>query len=250
MPSDDPLERGARQPRPASFRITSISPSDPDLRATLRGWDWVARSLLVRGPSAATRPRLLDSRRIVGELLRVLAGEEEGEGTAPDRLVRAAVQRGRIQAVMSVFLCRRAAFVELLATAPWNLLSTDDPPDARAVRGAGRALILDASRLARAAGARGRVALQAENPRALEVYRRLGFVRMRPSDAPLALVPRGGKGWSAPVLRLARGEAGRDQDGSPWMVLDPDRVAAGAAVHVLRPRGAGSVPPAGAEVPA
>ncbi len=125
-----------------------------------------------------------------------------------------------------------------------------DRPVLALVRGAGRALILDASRLARAGGARGRVALQAENPRALAVYQRLGFVRMRPSDAPLALVPRGGKGWSAPVLRLARGEAGRDQDGSPWMVLDPDRVAAGAAVHVLRRRGAASVPPAGAGVSA
>jgi hypothetical protein len=235
MPADDPFERSARQPRPASFKITSISPADPDLRAVLRGWDWVARSLLSRGVSAGTRPRLLDSRRIVEELLGVLDGHEEGEGPPPDRLIRAAVHRGRIQGLASVFLCPRAAFIELLASAPWNLLAPEDPPDARSVRGAGRALVLHAGTLSRESGAGGRVTLQAENPRSLAVYERMGFTRIRPSDAPLALVPRGGKGWSAPVLRLARGEAGPEERSSPWMILDPDRLAAGAKVRVLHP---------------
>ncbi len=235
MPSDEPFERSARQPRPASFKVIPLSPWDPDLRAELRGWDWVARSLLSRGVSSATRPRLQDSRRIVAELLGVLEGQEEGEGTPPDRLLRAAVHRGQIQAVTSVFLCPRAAFIELLASAPWNLLAPEDPPDARSVRGAGRALVMHASVLARAAGAGGRVTLQAENPRSLAVYERMGFTRMLPSDAPLALVPKGGKGWSAPVLRLAQGKPGPEERSSPWMILDPDRLAAGAKIRVLRP---------------
>lgn len=242
MPPDDPFERSARQPRPASFKITSLSSRDPDLRALLRGWDWVARSLLSRGVCAATRARLLDSRRIVGELLGVLDGEEEGEGTAPDRLIRVAIQRGQIQGVASVFLCPRAAFIELLATAPWNLLAPEDPQDARSVRGAGRALVLHASALSRASGAGGRVTLQAENPRSLQAYERMGFARIRPSDAPLALVPRNKKGWSAPVLRLARGEAGPEERSSPWMILDPDRLAAGAKVRVLHARAQSSPP--------
>jgi hypothetical protein len=70
LPShDDPDERRARLPGRASFRIAALTPDDPDLLATLREWDWVARSLLTRGAvSAETRPRLEDSRRIVGEL--------------------------------------------------------------------------------------------------------------------------------------------------------------------------------------
>ncbi len=235
MPSDDPIERSARQPRPASFKVLSISPTDPDLRAELLAWDWVARSLLSRGVSAATRPRLQDSRRIVAELLGVLEGHEEGEGPPPDRLIRAAVHRGQIQGLASIFLCPRAAFIELLASAPWNLLAPEDPPDARSVRGAGRALVLHAITLARASGAGGRVTLQAENPRSLTVYERMGFTRIRPSDAPLALVPKNGKGWSAPVLRLAQGKAGPAEQSSPWMILDPDRIAARAKVRVLHP---------------
>jgi GNAT superfamily N-acetyltransferase len=236
MPPDEPFERSARLPRPASFKLIPFSPSDPDLRAELRAWDWVARSLLSRGVSPATRPRLQDSRRIVAELLGVLDGHEEGEGPPPDRLIRAAVQRGQIQGLASIFLCPRAAFVELLASAPWNLLAPEDPPDARCVRGAGRALVLHASALARASGAGGRVTLQAENPRSLAVYERMGFTRIRPSDAPLALVPKNGKGWSAPVLRLAQGKPGPEERSSPWMILDPDRIAAGAKVRVLHAR--------------
>lgn len=222
MPSDEPSERSARPQRAASFRILSLDPGDPDLLALLQRWDWIARSLLSRGVSPPTRARLLDWRRIGGELLAVLEGQEEGEGASGERLVRAAVHRGELQAVATIFLCRRAAFVELLVSAPWNLLGPDDPPDARAVRGAARALVGVASALARAGGARGRVALQAENPRCQALYERMGFAIMRPSDAPLALVPRGKKGWSAPVVRIARGEAGPEERSAPWMLLDPE----------------------------
>ncbi len=223
MPSEEPFERSARQPRPASFRNIPLSPVDPEVHALLERWDWIARSLLSRGVSPGTRARLQDWRRIGGELLAVLEGHEDGEGAPSERLLRAAVHDGEIQAVASIFLCRRAAFVELLLTAPWNLLGPDDPPDGRAVRGAGRALVDAASALARAGGAGGRVTLQAENPRAQEFYERLGFTLLRASDAPLAVVPRGPKGWSAPVIRLARGEAGPEERRAPWMILDPER---------------------------
>ena len=96
--------------------------------------------------------------------------------------------------------------------------------------------MLHASALARASGAGGRVTLQAENPRSLAVYERMGFTRIRPSDAPLALVPKNGKGWSAPVLRLAQGKLGPEERNSPWMILDPDRIAVGAKVRVLHAR--------------
>jgi GNAT superfamily N-acetyltransferase len=223
MPSEEPFERTARQPRPASFLTIPLSPSDPEVLALLRRWAWIARSLLSRGVSAETRARLQDWRRIGGELIAVLEGHEDGEGAPSERLLRAAVHDGEVQGVASVFLCRRAAFVELLLSAPWNLLGPEDPPDARAVRGAGRALVDAASALARAGGAGGRVTLQAENERAQAVYERLGFGLMRPSDAPLAVVPRGVKGWSAPVIRLARGEPGPEEHRAPWMILDPER---------------------------
>jgi hypothetical protein len=222
MPADEPSERSARPSRAASFRILPLSPDEPDLLALLRRWDWIARSLLSRGVSPAMRARLLDWRRIGGELIAVLEGEEDGEGAPSERLVRAAVHRGEVQAVTTVFLCRRAAFIELLVSAPWNLLGPDDAPDARAVRGAASALVAAASALARAGGAGGRVTLQAENPRCQAIYERMGFALMRPSDAPLALVPRGKKGWSAPVVRLARGEAGPEERRAPWMIYDPE----------------------------
>ncbi len=223
---DEPDERRARlEHGRASFRIAQdLDPRDSALHATLRGWDWVARSLLSRGAVAAqTRTKLEDSRRIVAELLRVLGGDEPGEGTDAERHVAAAVADGRVQAVAALFACPRAVFVELVATAPWNLLAPGDPPDARSVRGAGGALLSHAERWSLVGGRGGRVALQAENPRALGVYERLGFARMRPSDAPLALVPRGDHGWSASILRLAQGRAGAEEERSPWMLLDPAR---------------------------
>jgi len=235
MPSDEPSQRTPRRIRPPGFRITSLAPDAPELAALLRGWDWVARSLLFRGVGQATGVRLNDSRRIVGELLRVLCGEEGGEGAAHERRVRAAVKGDRVEAVASVFLCSRATFIELLASAPWNLLGEGDPPDRRTVRGAGLALIEDASALAREGGAHGRVALQAENPRCLALYERFGFSRVRPSDAPLGLVPRGGTGWSPSVLRLARGAPGPMEQRAPWLVLDPDRLAPLSAIRIVEP---------------
>jgi hypothetical protein len=235
-PTEDPFERSARRydARAAGFRIISLTADAPELEATLRSWDWIARSLLSSGVSAPARLRLDDLRRILAELERVLHGEEDGEGTRDARLVRAAVARGHLQALTTVFLCRRAAFIELLASAPWNLLGPQGPDgrtDARAVHGAGCALIAEASALARQAGAGGRVALQAENPRSEALYQRLGFAPMRPSDAPLALVPRGGKGWSPPVLRLARGEPGPDERRMPWLIRDPERMRLRERVH-------------------
>lgn len=247
---DEPHERCARLPGRASFRIAVLAPDDPELLATLREWDWVARSLLTRGAiSAATRPRLEDSRRIVGELCRVLTGDEPGEGVADDRQVFAACAGGRIQAVVALFACPRAVFVELLATAPWNLLGPGDPLDARTVRGAGSALVTQASTLSRRLGRNGRVALQAENPRALEIYERLGFQLMQPSDAPLALVPRGEDGWSPAVLRLAQKKASREDAESPWMLLDPDRPPRLAAVPARGRRASSAPRPAPASRP-
>lgn len=236
MPSyDDPDERCARPTGRATFRFTTLEPDDPDLAEELRGWILTAQAYLARGVTPATRTRLEDSLRIVGELARVLAGEEEGEGITEQRTVHAAVHRGRIQAITSLFVCPGAAFVELLATAPWNLLGPADPPDPRTVRGAGTALVERAVALSRGAGAGGRVTLQAENPRAHAVYEKLGFERMRPSDAPLALVPRGKDGFSKSVLRLARGAAGPEEARSPWMLLDPDRAALRARRAAPRP---------------
>jgi GNAT superfamily N-acetyltransferase len=244
MPSEEPSERSARQPRPASFRIVPLSPAAPEVLALLQRWDRIARSLLSRSVTPETRLRLQDWRRIGGELIAVLDGHEEGEGLPSERLLRAAVHGGEVQAVVSVFLCRRAAFIELLLTAPWNLLGPGDPPDARAVHGAARALVGAASALARASGARGRVTLQAENPRAQAVYDRLGFTLLRPSDAPLAVVPRGEKGWSAPVIRLARGEPGPEERRAPWMILDPERRQQLRVVAIPGGRAAGRRAPA------
>ena len=223
---DEPDERRARLDHGrASFHLAEgLDPRDPALHATLRGWDWVARSLLSRGAVAPqTRTKLEDSRRIVGELLRVLAGDEPGEGTDAERHVVAAVADGRIQAVAALFACPQAVFVELVATAPWNLLAAGDPPDARSVRGAGGALLSFAERWSHSSGRGGRVSLQAENPRAFGIYERMGFARMRPSDAPLSLVPQGDHGWSESILRLAKGRAGPEEEKSPWMLLDPER---------------------------
>ncbi|MGB8933217.1 MAG: GNAT family N-acetyltransferase, partial [Anaeromyxobacteraceae bacterium] len=182
----------------------------------------MTRSLLVQPRlSPTTRLRLEDSRRIVGELARVLAGEEEGEGTRTHRTLWTARLDGRVQGVASLFLCESGTFVELVATAPWNLLGDGDPVDSRKVRGAGRALLDWAATWSRATERLGRVALQAENPRSRAVYERMGFRRMEPRDRPLSLVPRGLHGFSASILRLAAGAAGPEESASPWMLLDP-----------------------------
>jgi hypothetical protein len=223
----EPPERRARPLRGrASFTVEHLPEDDPELEDALGSWDWIARSLLAGGQaSAETRLRLEDGRRIAAEIARVLAGAEDGEGDAAERTVTVARHRGRIQAVATWLPCRRSIFVELLAAAPWNLLAPGDPPDGRAVRGSGPALLACLSRLSRTTGRGGRLALQAENPRARAVYERLGFSVMRPSDAPLANVPSGKKGWSDSVVRLARGRPGADERAMPWMLLDPDRAA-------------------------
>jgi hypothetical protein len=232
----DPPERSARPGRGrASFTFQHLPPDDPELQETLRSWDWIARSLLAGGQvSQETRLRLEDVRRIATELARVLAGDEDGEGDAAERTVTVARHRGRIQAVSTWVPCRRSLFVELLAAAPWNLLAPGDPTDGRAVRGSGPALLGCLGRLSRTTGRAGRLALQAENPRARAVYERLGFAAMRPSDAPLANVPSGKKGWSDSVVRLARGRPGADERQMPWMLLDPARAPAQGAIRASR----------------
>jgi hypothetical protein len=210
----------------ASFTIHDVSPSDPALRATLRSWQRTARTLLRRRLDDDARLRLQDGLRIAAEIARVLAGDEPGEGPPSRRRVRVAVAAGRVQAVATIFACPRAVFVELLASAPWNLLGRAARPDRRAVRGAGTALVRHARRLSAALGAGGRVALQAENPRSRRVYEHLGFGPMCASDRPLTLVPRAVTGWAPPLLRLARGRTAQKDQRAPFMLLDPGRVRA------------------------
>lgn len=243
---DDPAKRRARpvlQPGRAGFTVDMVSPAEPALAVALREWDWMARRLLARGAVAAqTRHHLEDSRRVVGELARVLAGDEPGEGTPEHRSVFVARQRGCIQAAASLFASPRAVFVELVATAPWNLLGPADPPDARAVRGAGTALVRHASDWSLATGRGGRVSLQAENPRCRAYYERLGFERMAAADLPYTLVPRGPRGFSEPVRRVAEGREGPEEQRSPWMLLDPERalLRSGRVARLPAPRGSGA----------
>ncbi len=221
--SEEPPERRARstQGRATFELLPLLSPRDPVVRSTLAGWLGAAEALAARPLSRRTRLKLDDCRRIGGELLRVLSGEEPGEGTSDARRVLAVSARGRIQALTSAFLCPRATFVELLVAAPWNLLAAEDPPDLRAARGAGAALLAALVERSRARGGGGRLALLAENPRSRERYERLGFRRMDPADRPLTLVPPGGAGFSPSILRLAAGSPGPEEERSPWMLLEP-----------------------------
>jgi hypothetical protein len=125
-----------------------------------------------------------------------------------------------------MFACPRGTFVELLATAPWNLLGPTDPRDPRTVRGAGTALVQAARQWSARRGCGGAVALQAANARAAAFYERLGFRAMHAGDAPLSLVPPGDAGWSPSVLRLSRGHPGSEESASPWMLLEPRQAAA------------------------
>ncbi len=223
---DDPHERCARADARAELTLHHLDPGDALLRAGLAEWEHLSRSLLGAGDlGAETRLRLEDDLRIIEELRNVLAGVEPGEGTARDRNLCAAFGHGRLQGVCSYFECAGGVFIELLATAPWNLLRGAERPDRRAMRGVGQALIQHAVRRAYATGHGGRVALQAENPRCLTHYQRIGFELMRPSDLPLTLVPKGDKGWSPEVLRVARGQCGPEERRSPWLLLDPGRLA-------------------------
>jgi hypothetical protein len=232
---DEPAERSARgRETRARFSLRRVDPDDAALQSGLRAWASVARTLRTSGTGSETRALLADDLRIIEELERVLAGDEPGEGTRAGRRVTVAVADGRVQGVCSHFACPRGVFVELVTVAPWNLLRRGGAPDPRAVPGAGRALVAEASRLSRALGCGGRVALQAENPRARRCYERMGFVPMRPSHLPLSLVPRGARGWSDSVLRLARGRAGLEERRSPWMILDPALAVVAAPIEPLR----------------
>jgi hypothetical protein len=218
--------------RTTSFLCTPVHPGDPAPRATLGAWLDATAVLEQRALSPSTRARLADFRAVAGELARVLDGAEEGEGRAVARTLHLATDRGRVHGICSMFACPRATFVELLVTAPWNLLGPGDPPDPRTVRGAGTALVAAASRWSTARGCGGAVALQAATLRAAAFYDRLGFRPMRVSDDPLKLVPPGERGFSASILRMASAIPGAAERASPWMILEarPARVAPPAQV--------------------
>lgn len=223
---DEPPERRARpEPGWALDLRTDLSPGDPTVRETLETWIAAAEALAARPVTARTRLKLQDCRRIARELLDVLDGREPGEGTPEGRRLLALSAGGRIQALVSAFVCPRGTFVELLAAAPWNLLGPRDGADLRTVRGAGSALLRCLEERSRRRGHGGRLALFAENPRSLECYRRLGFRRMGPQDRPLELVPPGRDGWSPSIRQVADGHPGPEEAASPWLVLEPPAAA-------------------------
>lgn len=237
VPIPMPTSSKAEEPpslaaRPAQGRavaeVVSIHPQHPDVRAVLDAWSRSVSVLAARPLSALTRQRLEDCHRISEELRAVLSGKEPGEGLPSHRSLRAAIAYGRVQGLCSSFGCPSGAFIELLVAAPWNILGPDDPADHRTVRGAGSALVADIVSWSQRSGRSGRVSLQAENPRTLPFYARLGFRRMRADDHPLLLVPRGPSGWSASILRVARSRPGRNEERSPWLVRDPERIDASA----------------------
>jgi GNAT superfamily N-acetyltransferase len=198
------------------------------VRATLQSWLDAIPVLERRSLSPTTRARLEDSRLVVGELARVLEGTEAGEGRSADRTLQLATARGRVHGVCSMFACPRGTFIELLVTAPWNLLGPEDPADPRTVRGAGTALVAAASTWSAARGCGGAVALQAATLRAVTFYERMGFREMRQDDGPLGLVPPGDGGWSPEILRVATGRPGPKEREMPWLVLQPSGAFAAA----------------------
>jgi GNAT superfamily N-acetyltransferase len=220
---DDPPSTIARavEARATAVATATLERDDPEARDTLDAWLDAITVLERRALTPPTRIRLEDARRISTELGRVLAGSEPGEGRAPERTLHVALARGRVHAMSSMFACPGGTFIELLVTAPWNILGPEDPADPRTVRGAGSALITEAVAWSRRRGCGGRVALQAENARALALYERLGFHRMGPADVPLSLVPQGVAGWRDSILRVAAGECGAEEARSPWLVYDP-----------------------------
>jgi hypothetical protein len=230
MPSlsatEDPPSSIARAfgARAVPILCSAIPPRDAEARSTLAAWLDAIPVLEARRLSAQTRARLGDSRAVCAELARVLDGTEPGEGRASERTLHVATARGRAQGLCSMFACPGGTFVELLVTAPWNLLGPDDPGDPRTVRGAGTALVEVASSWSARRGCGGAVALQAATLRAAAFYERLRFRAMRADDDPLSIVPAGNAGWSASILRLAGGRPGVEERESPWMVL-PARAA-------------------------
>jgi hypothetical protein len=222
---DEPPEPAARplQGWAATPVVNPIHPQAVEAGVTLDAWLRVIDVLEARDLTPLTRQRLQDSRRLCQELANVLAGTEQGEGKAADRSLFCVRARGRTQAMSSMFACPRGTFIELLVTAPWNLLSREDPADPRTVRGAGTALVREAMARSHRRGCLGRVSLQAENPRTLPFYERFGFHRMSLADRPLTLVPPGEYGWSPSLLRVALGTPGPEEARSPWLVLDAGR---------------------------
>ena len=229
--TEEPPSSTARvlQARAPSIVTLQVQLPAPLAQTTLRTWLEAVPLLARRDLSAATRDRLGDARRITEELANVLAGVEPGEGRASERTLHVALARDRVQGLCSMFACPRGTFIELLVSAPWNVLGPRDPPDPRTVRGAGTALIEAAVAWSARRGTGGRVALQAENPRAAAFYERLGFHRMVPGDDPLSVVPPGERGWSPEIQRVAQGRPGAEEARSPWVVLEPRQVPAAAA---------------------
>jgi len=221
--ADEPPQRTARPEARRAFSLSAerVSISDPTWCTTLDAWLDVIGPLKHAPVSPATKAKLEDSRRICSEFVRVLRGKEPGEGRGCERSLFAVRALGYTQALSSMFACPEGTFIELMATAPWNLLGKDDPPDPRTLHGAGSALVGEAVSWSRLRGCGGRVALQAENPRTLGFYQRIGFRRMAPGDKPLALVPRGESGWSPEILRVAEGCQGPEEERAPWLVLNP-----------------------------
>jgi GNAT superfamily N-acetyltransferase len=214
------------QGRAPSIVTLQVPPHDPAARNALEAWLDAIPLLLQRDLTPTTRTRLADDGRIAEELASVLDGREPGEGRGPDRTLHLALARDRVQGLCSMFACPGGTFVELLVAAPWNVLGRQDPPDPRTVRGAGTALIEVASLWSARRGTGGRVALQAENPRAAAFYERLGFRPLLPRDEPLTIVPPGERGWSPEIVRVAMGRPSAAEVRSPWLVLEPLRVVA------------------------
>jgi GNAT superfamily N-acetyltransferase len=222
--SEEPPSSGARAHPARATRIVTLQVELPAPLAqiTLRSWLEAIPLLERRDLTAATRARLEDARRITEELTNVLAGVEPGEGRGSERTLHLALARDRVQGLCSMFACPRGTFIELLVSAPWNVLGPRDPPDPRSVRGAGTALVEAAATWSARRGCGPRVALQSDNPRAVAFYERIGFHAMTPADDPLSLVPPGERGWSPAVVRVAQGRPGVEERRSPWLVLDPD----------------------------
>ena len=235
--SEEPPSSSARalQARATSIVTLQVELPAPLAQTTLRAWLEAIPLLERRDLTAATRARLGDARRITEELSNVLAGVEPGEGCASERTLHLALARDRVQGVCSMFACPRGTFIELLVSAPWNVLGPKDPPDPRCVRGAGTALIEAASTWSARRGCGGRVALQSDNPRAVAFYERLGFHRMTRADDPLSVVPRGERGWSPAVVRVAQGQPGVEEERSPWLVLERRQATTVAGLPAAAP---------------
>jgi GNAT superfamily N-acetyltransferase len=220
---EEPPEPGARPHEGrATFELHPLHPQDPEPRATLQLWLDAIPALAGWPLTPLTRLKLEQCGRIASELSRVLSGAEEGEGTTEARTLHAASCGGRVQALASMFACPGGTFIELIVSAPWNLLGPGDPRDARTVRGAGTALLARASAWSRARGCAGRVALQAENTLSLRYYEHLGFTRLTAADDPLRAVPPGPRGHSPSILRVAAGSLGDEERRMPWLLLDPE----------------------------